>query len=126
MKHWIWAVLAITALAAAPAPLLADETAEKENTATTEQLDDVVVTATRSESSLGRIGGASVTVITAEDIEAKQLPTVEEVLKGVPGIDIAANGGLGTQSSVFVRGADSKNTLILVDGIMFNDPSGSN
>jgi vitamin B12 transporter len=62
-------------------------------------------------------------VITAEDIEAKGQITVEEVLKGTPGIDVAATGGLGTTTSVFLRGADSKNTLILVDGIIFNDPS---
>ncbi|MCG8619206.1 MAG: TonB-dependent receptor [Desulfobacterales bacterium] len=124
MKHWIWAVLAIAALTAVPA--IADDATDTSNIPATEQLDDVMVTATRSESSLGRIGGASVTVITAKDIEAKQLPTVEEVLKGVPGIDLAANGGLGTSTSVFMRGSDSKNTLVLVDGIMLNDPSGAN
>ena len=86
-------------------------------------LEEVVVTATRTEATLEQIGGSSVTVITAEDIEAKKQITVEEVLKGTPGIDVAATGGLGKETSVFMRGADSKNTLILVDGIMFNDPS---
>lgn len=90
------------------------------------ELEEVVVTATKMETSLKNIGGSSVTVITSEDIEAKQHFTVEEVLKGVPGLDIAANGGLGTQSVVFTRGADSKNTLILVDGVMYNDPSSAN
>jgi vitamin B12 transporter len=88
------------------------------------EMDDVVVTATRTASAT--TGGTSVSVITAQEIAAKQLTTVEEVLKTTPGIDVVANGGLGTQSSVFIRGADSKNTLILVDGVMFNDPSGSN
>jgi len=89
-------------------------------------LEEVVVTATRTEATLEQIGGSSVTVISAEDIEAKQQFTVEEVLKGAPGIDISATGGLGTTTSVFLRGADSKNTLILVDGIMFNDPASTN
>ncbi len=101
----------------------ANEISQKTNGA---KLDEVVVTATRTDSILGKIGGTSATVITAQDIEAKQQTTVEEVLKGVPGLDIVANGGPGTMSSVFTRGADSKNTLILIDGIMFNDPSGSN
>lgn len=92
----------------------------------TTELEDVVVTATKMETSLENIGGSSVTVITAEDIAAKQQFTVEEVLKGVPGLDIVANGGLGTMSNVFSRGADSKNTLILVDGVMYNDPSSAN
>lgn len=99
---------------------------EETQSASAETLDDIVVTATRIESSVGKIGGISATVINAEDIEAKQQPTVEEVLKGIPGIDIVSNGGPGTQSSVFIRGADSKNTLVLVDGIMFNDPSSPN
>ena len=90
------------------------------------RLEEVVVTATRTETAANRVGGASVTVITHEEIVARQQATVEEVLKGVPGLDIVANGGLGTNSSVFLRGADSKNTLILVDGIMFNDPSSAN
>jgi vitamin B12 transporter len=89
-------------------------------------LEEVVVTATRTEATLEQIGGSSVTVITAEDIEAKGQITVEEVLKGTPGIDVAATGGLGATTSVFLRGADSKNTLILVDGIMFNDPASTN
>jgi len=86
-------------------------------------LEEVVVTATRTESTLQQIGGSSVTVITAQDIEAKKQITVEEILKGAPGIDVAATGGLGTTTTVFMRGADSKNTLILLDGIIFNDPS---
>jgi vitamin B12 transporter len=99
---------------------------EETQPAPTETLDDIMVTATRTESSTGKIGGISATVINAEDIEAKQQHTVEEILKGVPGLDISANGGPGTQSSVFIRGADAKNTLVLVDGIMFNDPSSAN
>ncbi|HIJ57340.1 MAG TPA: TonB-dependent receptor [Deltaproteobacteria bacterium] len=86
-------------------------------------MQEVVVTATRSERTVDKIGGNTATVITSEDIEAKKQMTVEEVLKGIPGLDVAANGGLGSQTSVFIRGADSKNTLVLVDGVMFNDPS---
>jgi vitamin B12 transporter len=84
---------------------------------------EVVVTATRSESFREKVGGSSVTVISHEEIEAKKQNTVGEVLKSVPGIDVKSNGGLGTNTSVFIRGADNKNTLILVDGVMFNDPS---
>jgi len=89
-------------------------------------MQEVVVTATRTPSTLDKVGGNSVTVITAEDIQAKGLLTVEEALKGIPGIDISATGGLGSNTSVILRGADSKNTLILVDGVMFNDPSSAN
>ncbi|RJX32212.1 MAG: TonB-dependent receptor [Desulfurivibrio sp.] len=89
-------------------------------------LGEVVVTATRTDAAADKVGGTSVTVITGEEIAAKQQTTVEEVLKGVPGLDVSANGGPGTNTSIFLRGADAKNTLILVDGIMFNDPSSAN
>lgn len=87
-------------------------------------MDDMVISATRTETTLDKIGGNSVTVITARDIEAKNLDSVEEAIKGVPGIDISSNGGPGTSTAVFMRGADSKDTLVLIDGIMVNDPSG--
>ncbi len=98
----------------------------KEDVASSKTLDEVVVTVTRTETTSDRIGGSSVTVITAEEIEAKKQHSVEEILKSVPGLDIKANGGLGTSTAVFMRGADSKNTLVLIDGIMFNDPSQAN
>lgn len=98
--------------------------AEEVPVATT--IDAIVVTATRTETSVKKVGGASITVITQDEILAKQQNTVEEILKGTPGLDIVANGGMGTNTSIFLRGSDSKNTLILVDGIMFNDPSSAN
>ncbi len=100
--------------------LAENEKKDEESIAT---MEEVVVTATKTELSMEKIGGSSVTVITAEDIEDKKLSTVEEVLKGVQGIDVKATGGAGTQASIFIRGADPKNTLVLLDGIMVNDPS---
>jgi len=81
------------------------------------------VTATRNETGLDRVGGSSVTVITAEDIDNRKPTTVGEVLKGVAGLDVTASGGLGTKTTVFTRGLDSRNTLVLLDGIMLNDPA---
>lgn len=89
-------------------------------------MEEVVVTATRTETTLDKIGGNSVTVITAEEIEAKKQSSVQAILKSVPGLDITSNGGPGTNTTVFMRGADSKNTLILIDGIMINDPAQAN
>jgi vitamin B12 transporter len=90
------------------------------------RLADVVVTATGTEISKDKAGGNTVTVITEKDIEAMKATSVSEVIKTVPGLDIAANGGPGTSTSVFLRGADAKNTLVLVDGVMMNDPSSAN
>lgn len=89
-------------------------------------LQDVVVTATGWRTTLDKVGGSAVTVITSEDMEAKKQMTVEEVIKGTLGVFISSAGVPGAQSDAAVRGADSKNTLVLVDGIMWNDPSGTN
>jgi vitamin B12 transporter len=121
MKRWIFMGLAVGVLA-----LSAQAWAEGIGSAGTSNMDDVFVTATRTEQQLEKIGGSSVTVITAKDIEAKKQTTVSEVLKGIPGVDIARTGGPGAETTVFLRGADSKNTLILIDGMMFNDPSTPN
>ncbi|MEI6847809.1 MAG: TonB-dependent receptor [Chlorobiaceae bacterium] len=88
--------------------------------------EEVVVSATKTLNSISNAGGASVTVITADDIKASGKGTVEELLKGVAGIDISSNGGTGSMSSLFIRGADAKNTLVLIDGVPVNDPSTTN
>jgi len=97
--------------------------AEQDRPAT---MAEVVVTATRTETTLDKVGGSAVSVVTAADIEAAKQTRVAEALKGIPGIDIVASGGPGSAATVFIRGGDSKNTLVLVDGIMFNDPSSPN
>jgi vitamin B12 transporter len=65
-------------------------------------------------------------VITAKEIEEKNAHTVLELLKTVPGVFVTSTGGMGTSASVFIRGADSKNTLVMLDGVVLNDPSSAN
>ena len=88
--------------------------------------DEMVVTATKTLNSISDTGGSSVTVITSEEIRNSGKQSVEEVIKGTAGIDVASNGGIGTHSGVFLRGADEKNTLLLIDGVPANDPSDAN
>lgn len=97
-----------------------------ETTQQKEELTDVFVTATRTEQDFGKLGGSSVSMLGFEEIDAKKQFSVGEILKGIPGIDVISNGGMGTVTQAFLRGADSKNTLILIDGMMFNDPSSPN
>lgn len=78
-------------------------------------LDDQVITATRTERSFSRI--ASSTVITREAIERSQAPSVPELLRGLAGVSVSSNGGRGKTSSVYVRGTSSQHLLVLVDGI---------
>ncbi len=84
---------------------------------------NVVVTATRVEQSMATIG-SSVTVVGAEELAERQCTTVYEALREVPGLDVVQLGGAGGTMSTFIRGAASEQTLVLVDGVPVNDPSG--
>ena len=79
-------------------------------------LDTVQVTANRIELPLDE-ALASVTVITRADIEASQAPDLIDLLGRQAGIDVARTGGPGAGSAVFMRGANSNHSLVLIDGI---------
>lgn len=79
------------------------------------RLDAVQVTATRAPQALNATL-ASVTVITRADIERLDPPDVFDLLRRQPGIAVARAGGSGSQTAVFVRGANSNQVLVLIDG----------
>ena len=70
--------------------------------------------------------GSSVTVLTAETLEQQQRRTVPDALQQVPGLNVVQTGGPGSQTSVFIRGANSNQTKVLIDGIDATDPSNPN
>jgi len=78
--------------------------------------EEVVITATRVEQPISRVIGA-VTVITRADIERRQPQSLQDLLRGEAGVEVANQGGLGKLSSVFVRGANASQMLVLVDGV---------
>jgi vitamin B12 transporter len=84
--------------------------------------DEVVVTATRTEQSISEVGQA-VSVIDADAIRRQQSDTVVDLLRNVPGVSFTRNGGIGTTTSVYIRGAESDQTVALIDGVKLNDPS---
>ncbi len=49
--------------------------------------------------------------------------TLDDVLRGAPGVVVARAGGAGQPSSLFIRGAASEHTLVLLDGVELNDPA---
>ncbi len=81
-----------------------------------QQLPQVVVTAARAPEPEDQ-SFFSVTVLTRADIEARQVQSVQDLLADLAGVNIDQSGGLGQQSSVFIRGADSDHTLLLIDGV---------
>lgn len=81
--------------------------------------DEMVVSANRFEQPISSIL-APVTVVTREDIDHWQSNTVIDVLRRLPGVDIAQYGGIGQQSSLFIRGSESRHVLVLIDGVRLN------
>ena len=82
------------------------------------ELERVVVTATRTEQSLDD-SLASVSVITAADIDRLQARNLIDLLEGQAGITVANSGGPGKLTSVFMRGTSSDHVLVLVNGMRF-------
>ncbi|MBI5097518.1 MAG: TonB-dependent receptor, partial [Nitrospirae bacterium] len=85
------------------------------------ELEPIVITASRIEEPVSEVP-ASIDVITSHDIEAKQGLTVDEALRGTPGLSISAFGGADPWSGVYLRGADRNQSLIIIDGIKINPP----
>ena len=78
--------------------------------------DAVVVTASRIEQQLTDTI-AHTTVITQNDIRASQLADLPSLLRREAGFEFTQNGGVGNVSGIFLRGGDSRQVLILIDGV---------
>jgi vitamin B12 transporter len=83
---------------------------------------ELVVTATRVPTPVLDIP-AGVSVIDRQTIEQRGYNTLAEALSAVPGIRVSQSGGAGGVASVFVRGTNSDQVLVLIDGMPMNDPS---
>ncbi|MDD2884775.1 MAG: TonB-dependent receptor [Dechloromonas sp.] len=83
----------------------------------TAPLGDVVVTATRQAQRSNEVL-TDISVIDAAQIRAAgPNGTLNDLLVGQPGIEITRKGGLGTDSSIFIRGSNNNHALVLVDGL---------
>jgi vitamin B12 transporter len=83
------------------------------------QAEDIIVSATRFDIPLDQ-SPASVSVITSEDIEQKQIERVSNALREVPGLSVVQTGTAGQLTSVFTRGLRSEHTQVLLDGVPIN------
>jgi vitamin B12 transporter len=84
-----------------------------------DELEETVVTATRTPVPLDSVG-TPVIVITRADIERSLASDVSELLQSQAGLEIARNGGPGQTTSLFTRGTESNHTVVLVDGVRIN------
>lgn len=86
---------------------------------------DIVVTASGVEQKRDETGQA-ITVIDRAALERTQTQVISDILRTVPGVRVARNGGVGGVTSTFIRGGESSQTLVLIDGVRINDPSSPN
>lgn len=83
---------------------------------------DAAISPTLTETPVNQVG-SSLSVITREDIKRTEKTNVTDVLRSVPGLDVVQSGPAGGVTSVFIRGANSGMTKVLLDGMPLNDPS---
>ena len=83
-------------------------------------LPEVIVTASRAEQRL-HDSMSPATLITRADIERAQALDLPDLLRRVGGVEIAQAGPAGTLASVFIRGAESRHVLVLIDGVPVNN-----
>ncbi len=88
-----------------------------------DELDPIIVTATRLETALDQVP-ASVSVVEGEDLERAQVTDTLEVLRDIPGFTIVQTGSRGGTTSLFVRGGESDYNQVLIDGVKVNEAGG--
>ena len=70
--------------------------------------------------------GQTISIVDAATIERSQARSVADVLGRVPSVRVNSNGSLGSVTGVSLRGAETGQTLVLIDGVRVNDPSSTN
>ena len=112
-KYLLSASIAALVIGLPAAAFAADEAA----------VSELIVTATRGTQGIepDKIGG-SLTVITPQQMEARQVRIVSDVLRDVPGFAVSRTGAVGGQTQVRVRGTEGNHVLTLIDGIEASDP----
>jgi vitamin B12 transporter len=107
-----WALASLSAAVGAGSALARDNPHKEE----------IIVTAARSPQPVSEVG-ASVTVIDAETLRRSQAVSAIDALRSTPGVGFNRNGGPGGVTSVRLRGAETDQTVVLIDGVKLNDPA---
>lgn len=102
-------LIALAVSSAFPISLYAQTVSEK-------ALEPVIVTATRTEQKMGDVLSDAI-VISAEEIERSGQTSIVDLLQQKRGIEISRNGGAGNTANVFMRGANSNQMVLLIDGV---------
>lgn len=115
-EKYIRAVACGMVLAVAPGAVAAQERE-------TEQMETVIVTATRTAKELDSAPG-SASVVSRQEIDRKDVLTFDDALKGTAGVMLSrSKGPMDTIANITLRGVPGQNrTLVMVDGVTLNSP----
>lgn len=105
----------VLCVCAAASPALAQTSADQD-------IGGVVFGAGRTPIASDRIGRAT-TVITAEELEQRQVRFVADALRTVPGAAVSRTGAPGGQTQVRIRGSEANHVLVLIDGVEASSPA---
>src|ERR1700720_2275516 len=123
VSHTRWArypIPLVALLAVAPLVCLGQEATPTATPSQSEAVvEPIVVSATRFDIPLD-LSPATVSVISSEDIEQKQIERVSDALREVPGLSVVQTGTAGQLTSVFMRGWRSQDMQVLLNGIPIN------
>jgi len=101
--------------AAAAAPEAADTAVDRE---------EIVISASRSRND-PKYTASSVSLVSLAELAESQVVELRTALAREPGVSVVNSGATGSQSSIFMRGGSSHQTLLFVDGVRMNDRSAS-
>jgi vitamin B12 transporter len=114
------AVLTLCLALAAQSPASAEDPGADATT-----VAPLVVSANRTPTPQDQVA-SSIAVVTAREIDLEQERNLSDVLRDLPGLNLIQSGGPGGLTSLFIRGANSNQTKVLVDGIDVSDPTTPN
>ena len=123
-KEVIIGVLSVATLQHATAHNVSNEALQtsSDSTVTNKQvmLDEVSVTGTRAPLTVSQ-QARMVTVLSREDIQAAPVQSVNDLLKYAVGVDVRQKGALGVLTDVSIRGGNSEQITVLLNGINICD-----
>jgi len=93
--------------------------AYSQSEASVEKLESIEITSNRLKTSVEQYAG-SATVITEEEIKQTGKIHVGDILRDALGVDLRQSGPIGATSTLFLRGAGSESTLVMIDGVQVN------
>ena len=87
-----------------------------------EDIEEIIVTATRTETPVSQLPD-SVSIVSRAQIDQQKATTIFEALRSVPGLNIQKSGSIGRQTEMTIRGSSASQVLVMIDGIQVNSPT---